>query len=387
MRPPFLSSKLYLTGKETSRYASQIALPQLGIEGQKKLKSSSALIIGIGGLGSVVSLYLAAAGVGRLGIVDHDTVSISDLQRQILYSEEDLEKPKALVAKERLEKLNPNIAVEMHHLTLTKYNALDIMEDYDVVIDASDNFQTRYLVNDACALLTKPDIYGSIYRFYGQVSVFKADEGPCYRCLMQRPPPPELAPSCAEGGVLGALPGVIGLLQANEALKIILGIGKPLIGRLLLVDLLATDFGLIELRKDPSCAICSEPQMQDGLVDYDDFCSIGSRRIAEESLFITPSELKEKIDRSAYVTLIDVRSTTEYEICRIEGAVHIPLEELYDNVSRIPLSGDVVVYCHLGTRSLIATKILRELGIKNARCLAGGIDAWAAKIDSSIPRY
>ncbi|MEM1945904.1 MAG: molybdopterin-synthase adenylyltransferase MoeB [Candidatus Caldarchaeum sp.] len=375
-----------LSYQEIRRYGRHLIIPEVGMAGQKKLKAAKVLVVGAGGLGSPISLYLAAAGVGRIGLVDFDVVDESNLQRQVLYTTKDVRRPKLEVAKERLTAMNPHIEVETYETRLTSENALDIISEYDVVVDGTDNFPTRYLVNDACVLLGKPNVYGSIFRFDGQVSVFDARKGPCYRCLYPEPPPPGLVPSCAEGGVLGVLPGVIGALQAMETIKVILGIGQPLIGRLLLFDGLHMSFTELRLRKDPSCKVCGPNPTVRELIDYEAFCGITPSQ-ADRSMHITPEELNEKIERGEKVFLLDVREPVEYEICHIENAVLIPLSKLPEHVNKLSLTDEIVAYCHTGVRSSMAVKLLRDLGFTRVRNLAGGIDAWAERIDPNMPRY
>ncbi len=378
--------EIALSYQEIRRYGRHLIIPEVGMAGQKKLKAAKVLVVGAGGLGSPISLYLAAAGVGRIGLVDFDVVDESNLQRQVLYTTKDVRRPKLEVAKERLTAMNPHIEVETYETRLTSENALDIISEYDVVVDGTDNFPTRYLVNDACVLLGKPNVYGSIFRFDGQVSVFDARKGPCYRCLYPEPPPPGLVPSCAEGGVLGVLPGVIGALQAMETIKVILGIGQPLIGRLLLFDGLHMSFTELRLRKDPSCKVCGPNPTVRELIDYEAFCGITPSQ-ADRSMHITPEELNEKIERGEKVFLLDVREPVEYEICHIENAVLIPLSKLPEHVNKLSLTDEIVAYCHTGVRSSMAVKLLRDLGFTRVRNLAGGIDAWAERIDPNMPRY
>ncbi|MEM1979516.1 MAG: molybdopterin-synthase adenylyltransferase MoeB, partial [Candidatus Caldarchaeum sp.] len=370
---------------EIKRYGRHLIIPEVGMAGQKKLKSARVLVVGAGGLGSPISLYLAAAGVGKIGLVDFDLVDESNLQRQVLYTTRDVKRPKLEVAKEKLTALNPHIEVETYETRLTSENALDIIKDYDIVVDGTDNFPTRYLVNDACVLLGKPNVYGSIFRFDGQVSVFDARRGPCYRCLYPEPPPPGLVPSCAEGGVLGVLPGVIGALQAMETIKLIIGIGEPLVGRLLLFDGLHMSFTELKLRKDPNCVVCGpNPRIRE-LIDYEAFCGVTPS--ADTGMHITPEELHEKLQKGEKVFLLDVREPVEYEICHLENAVLIPLSKLPEHVNKLSLTDEIVAYCHTGVRSSMAVKLLRDLGFRRVRNLAGGIDAWAERIDPSMPRY
>ena len=375
-----------LSSEEIRRYGRHLIMPEVGMEGQKKLKSASVLIVGAGGLGSPLCLYLAAAGIGRMGLLDFDRVEQSNLQRQVIYSVRDVGRSKLEAAKDRILDLNPNIKVENHEVRLTSQNALGIIKDYDLVVDGTDNFPTRYLVNDACVLLGKPNVYGSIFRFEGQISVFDAKRGPCYRCLYPQPPPPGLVPSCAEGGVLGILPGVVGALQAVETIKTILGKGDSLVGRLLLFDALRMSFKELQLQKDPQCPICGKNATIKSLIDYETFCGLAeSERLGEENE-ISVAELKQRMDRGD-VNLIDVRDAQEYEICRISGSRLLPLREIPDRVNEFNLTDEYIFHCHTGVRSARAVSLLRELGFKRVKNLKGGIDAWAEEIDTSIPRY
>ncbi len=379
-----------LSIEEISRYGRHLIIPEVGVRGQKKLKASSVLVVGAGGLGSPICLYLAAAGVGRIGLVDFDQVDYSNLQRQVIYSSRDVGRPKLEAAKDRILEINPNVQVDSYETRLTSENALQIIKDYDVIVDGTDNFPTRYLVNDACVLLAKPSVYGSIFRFEGQISVFDSKNGPCYRCLYPKPPPPGLVPSCAEGGVLGILPGVVGTLQATETTKLILGRGNPLVGRLLLFDALNMKFTELKLKKDPDCPICGRTPTIKSLIDYEAFC--GLRRgehafeLGEENE-ITATQLKQLIDSGERVNLIDVREPHEYEICRIEGSKLIPFSEIPNRLNELSLTDPYVFHCHIGARSASAVSFLRQLGFKNVKNLKGGIDAWAIEIDPSIPRY
>lgn len=377
-----------LNREEFLRYGRHLIIPEVGLEGQRRLKSASVLIIGAGGLGSPLAFYLTAAGVGRIGIVDFDVVDLSNLQRQILHTTKDVGRSKLESAREKLESLNPNVKIETYEMRLTSENALDLIKEYDIVVDGTDNFPTRYLVNDACVFLKKPNVYGSIFRFEGQVSVFYADKGPCYRCLYKEPPPPGLVPSCAEGGVLGVLPGIIGTIQALETIKLILGIGEPLIGKLLLFDALKMKFRELKLRKDPECPVCGENPTVKELIDYEAFCGITPEQILHQSgLEITPEELKEKLENGEDIILIDVREPVEYEINRIEGSKLIPLSKLPEKVNELDQTREIVLYCKMGGRSARAVQLLRELGFTRVKNLAGGIDAWIEKIDPTMPRY
>jgi adenylyltransferase/sulfurtransferase len=367
---------------ELVRYARHLTLPEVGLEGQRRLKAGRVLLVGAGGLGSPAALYLAAAGVGTIGIVDADRVEISNLQRQVLYATGDVGRPKAEAAGERIGGLNPGVDVRAHEVRLTSANALDILADYDVVLDGSDNFPTRYLVSDACVLLGKPDVYGAIYRFEGQVSVFDARRGPCYRCLYADPPPPELVPSCVEGGVLGVLPGIVGTLQALEAIKLLLGAGEPLVGRLLLVDALRMRFRELTLRKDPECPACGEAPTLTELVDYEAFCGV---RPPEAE--ITPAALSAALAAGEPPIVLDVREPFELELARMDGATEVPLGQLPARLGELDSRRPIVTVCHHGMRSLRAAELLRGAGFGRVRSLAGGIDAWAREIDPTVPRY
>lgn len=375
-----------LSKEELIRYSRQILLPEMGEDGQKKLKEARVLIVGAGGLGSPAAIYLAAAGVGRIGIVDHDRVELVNLQRQILHATPDVGRMKTGSAVEKMAALNPLIKIDRHNLKLTSRNALQIVEQYDMVIDGTDNFPTRYLLNDACALLGKPYIYGSIYRFEGQVTVFDARTGPCYRCLFPEPPPPHLVPSCDVGGVIGVLPGIIGSLQAMEAIKLILGIGEPLTGKLLLFDALKMSFNKLKIRKVPQCVLCGENPTITGLIDYDEFCS-GTAGSLFDDFDITPGELKQQIERGEDILLIDVRTEPEYRINRIEGSRLVPLFLVPLKVNEWRKEQTMVVYCKTGVRSAQTVNLLRKEGFTNVRNLVGGIDAWIEKVDPSLTKY
>lgn len=395
-RPP--ASRL--SPDELRRYSRHLVLPEVGLEGQEKLKAARVLIVGAGGLGSPLGLYLAAAGVGKLGLVEFDEVDESNLQRQVLYGQSDIGRPKLEAAIERLADVNPHIEIVPHPTRLASDNAMEILAGYDVVVDGCDNFPTRYLVNDACVLAGKPNVYGSIYRFEGQVAVFWGARGPCYRCLFPEPPPPGLVPSCAEGGVLGVLPGIVGSLQANEALKLVLGAGEPLIGRLLVVDSLGGEFRRLNLKKDPECPVCGESPSLTELIDYEEFCGVAPPAAApapateagsadEVPFDATVQELAELAARDE-VTLLDVRNPHEYAHSRIEGARLVPLPELpqrLDELEDAASARHFVVYCHHGPRSTHAVRFLRDAGFPRARNLAGGIDAWSLYVDPSVPRY
>jgi adenylyltransferase/sulfurtransferase len=378
-----------LSAQEVSRYSRHLILPEVGMEGQLKLKASKVLAIGAGGLGSPLTLYLAAAGVGKIGIVDFDKVDLSNLQRQILHSTESVGTSKLESAKNRLLALNPEIQVELYETRLSSENALDILKDYDVVVDGTDNFPTRYLVNDACVLLGKPNAYGSIFRFEGQASVFGMPDGPCYRCLYPEPPPPGLVPSCAEGGVLGILPGIIGVIQATETVKLLLGIGEPLVGRLLLFDALQMSFKTLKLRKDPDCPICSSHRTIHRLIDYNQFCGVVPQPVQphESDFEIEPAELKSLLDRKDPLYLLDVREPHEWQICRIPGAHLIPLGQLPSSLNQLSTSDNLVVYCRSGVRSGKAVDLLKKSGFRRVKNLVGGILAWSDKVDPSVPKY
>ena len=380
-----------LSREEIRRYSRHLIMPEVGMAGQKKLKAASVLLIGTGGLGSPLGLYLASAGVGRLGLVDFDLVDFTNLQRQVLYTTEDVGKPKLEAASARLQAINPFITIETHEARLSSENAMEILKNYDVVVDGTDNFPTRYLVNDACVLLKKPNVYGSIFRFEGQASVFDASRGPCYRCLYPEPPPPGLVPSCAEGGVLGILPGIVGTIQATETIKLIIGNGEPLIGRLLLFNALKMRFRELKLRKNPACPVCGLKPTVTKLIDYEQFCGITRGQEQPSALHdeweITAEELNELLKKNGRIKLIDVREPHEYEICHIEGATLIPTSEFVQRIGELDSADPMVLYCHKGTRSRNALELLKSAGFKKLKSLAGGVDAWADKIDPTMPRY
>jgi adenylyltransferase/sulfurtransferase len=382
-----------LSAQEINRYSRHLIMPEVTIEGQKRLKAASVLCIGTGGLGSPLTLYLAAAGVGRIGLVDFDVVDVTNLQRQIVHGTKDVGRPKIESAKETLADINPEIIIETHETLLSSENALELFKDYDIIIDGTDNFPTRYLVNDACVLLGKPNVYGSIFRFEGQATVFWADQGPCYRCLYPEPPPPGLVPSCAEGGVLGILPGTVGCIQATEAVKLILGIGEPLIGRLMLFDALGMRFKELKLRKDPDCPICGANPTVTGLIDYEEFCGIGRGMeeapapVIDTMREITPLELKAKMDRGDKFTLVDVREPYEWDIANLPGAKLIPLGTVGERAGELDPDTEIVLQCRSGKRSAEALGILKEKGFKNLVNLKGGILAWADDVDPTIPKY
>lgn len=377
-----------LSQLESMRYHRHLIMPEIGPEGQSKLKRARVLIVGAGGLGSPIALYLAAAGVGTIGIVDHDIVDVANLQRQVLYANEDVGRSKVESAKVRLMHINPHIRIDTYDTTLTSRNAMKILAEYDVIVDGTDNFPTRYLVNDACVHLGKADVYGSIFRFEGQVTVLDATRGPCYRCLYPAPPPPGLVPNCAEAGVLGVLPGIIGSMQALEAIKLILGKGDILIGRLVLFDALAAVIREMKIRKDPDCPLCGDHPTIRELIDYEEFCGISGHRLEQvnSELDITPEELKQRLDMGEEVVILDVREPHEYSIANIGGLL-IPLGDLPGRAGELDPSLEIVVHCKRGQRSAKAVELLREKGFRRVRNLAGGIDAWAERVDPSLPRY
>jgi adenylyltransferase/sulfurtransferase len=383
-----------LSKEEILRYSRHLILPEVGIEGQRKLKAAKVLLVGTGGLGAPLGLYLAAAGIGKIGLVDFDTVDFTNLQRQVIHFTSDVGRKKLDSAAEKMQALNPHVEIVRHEVALTSENALDILKDYDLVVDGTDNFPTRYLVNDACVLLGKPNVYGSIFRFEGQATVFAYQGGPCYRCLYPEPPPPGLVPSCAEGGVLGILPGTIGLIQATETVKLILGIGEPLVGRLLLYDALGMRFRELKLRKNPECPVCGAHPTVTKLIDYHQFCGVpqpGGAPAVEETKVnegeIDVVELKQKIDRGDSFVLIDVREPHEYRICSIPGARLIPLGEFPRHVEEFDPQADIVIHCKSGMRSAKACAVLRQNGFQHVRNVVGGILAWSDKVDPSVPKY
>ncbi|HEY7114053.1 MAG TPA: molybdopterin-synthase adenylyltransferase MoeB [Thermoanaerobaculia bacterium] len=389
--PPPEVAPAALSNEEIRRYARHLIMPEVGLEGQKKLKAARVLAVGAGGLGSPLAVYLAAAGVGTLGLVDFDVVDDSNLHRQILFGSSDVGKPKLAAAARRLKDLNPNVEVIPFEERLTSANALAIARDFDVVADGTDNFPTRYLVNDACVMLGKPNVYASIFRFEGQASVFWAEKGPCYRCLYAEPPPPGLVPSCAEGGVLGILPGLLGVIQATETIKLILGNGDPLVGRLLLVDALSMKFRELKLRKNPDCVVCGPRPTVTKLIDYEAFCGVaagGTEAPAGAGVpEISVEELAAMRERGRSPLILDVREPHEIAICALPGSVRIPLGELTANLHRLSTSDDIVVHCRSGSRSAKAVKQLQEAGFRRVRNLAGGILAWSERIDPSLPKY
>ena len=374
---------------EILRYSRHLIMPEVGMEGQQKLKAARVLCIGTGGLGSPLALYLAAAGVGTLGLVDFDVVDFTNLQRQVIHFSSDVGRPKLESAKEKIAAINPYINVKTFETRLTSENALQIFAGFDIIVDGTDNFPTRFLVNDACVFAGKPNVYGSIFRFEGQASVFATKEGPCYRCLYPEPPPPGLVPSCAEGGVLGILPGLVGLIQATEAIKLILGKGEPLIGRLLLVDALGMRFRELKLRKNPDCVVCGTRPTVTKLIDYEEFCGLRGQEqpVANTGVpEISVEELKKKLDAKEDFFLLDVREPHEYQICNLNGYL-IPLNDLPKRVSELDPSKDMVVHCRSGGRSAKAVEFLQKAGYTKAKNLAGGILAWADRIDPKVPKY
>jgi sulfur-carrier protein adenylyltransferase/sulfurtransferase len=374
---------------EILRYSRHLIMPEVGMDGQLKLKSSSVLLIGAGGLGAPLGMYLAAAGVGRIGLVDFDVVDHTNLQRQIIHGTKDVGRKKLDSAADTMSDINPYVEIEKYELALTSENALDILKNYDLVIDGTDNFPTRYLVNDACVLLKKPNVYGSIFRFEGQATVFAVEGGPCYRCLYPEPPPPGLVPSCAEGGVLGILPGMIGIVQATEAVKLILGTGEPLVGRLLLYDALAMRFRELKLRRNPECPVCGDHPTIKELIDYQEFCGVPHEPAAPVAAIgdIDPVEVKQRIDRGDKFVLIDVREPHEYQICNIPYAKLIPLGELPKRMNELNTADEIVAHCKSGMRSAKAVDLLKQSGFKKVRNMTGGILAWSDKVDPGVPKY
>ncbi|MGB9105094.1 MAG: molybdopterin-synthase adenylyltransferase MoeB [Terriglobales bacterium] len=378
-----------LSKEEILRYSRHLIMPEVGMDVQTKLKAAKVLCIGAGGLGSPLALYLAAAGVGTLGVVDFDVVDFSNLQRQIIHTTADVGRPKLDSAAEKIKAINPYVEVRPFETRLTSANALDLFRQFDIVVDGTDNFPTRYLVNDACVLTGKPNVYGSIFRFEGQVSVFATEAGPCYRCLYPEPPPPGLVPSCAEGGVLGILPGLVGVMQATEAIKLILGAGEPLIGRLLLVDALSMKFRELKLRKNPDCPVCGKNRTITELIDYNQFCGIrGEEKPMGESKMpeISVEELKRRRDAGEDIFVLDVREPHEYQICNLGGYL-IPLNDLPKRVNELDSSREIVAQCKMGGRSAKAVDFLRQAGFTKVKNLTGGINAWADKVDPKMPKY
>jgi molybdopterin/thiamine biosynthesis adenylyltransferase/rhodanese-related sulfurtransferase/molybdopterin converting factor small subunit len=380
-----------LSSDEILRYSRHLIMPEVGMEGQLKLKNAKILLVGTGGLGAPLGLYLSAAGIGRIGLVDFDVVDFTNLQRQVIHGTKDVGRKKLDSAADRMIDINPNIAIDRYEVALDSSNALDILEPYDLVIDGTDNFPTRYLVNDACVILKKPNVYGSIFRFEGQASVFAYPGGPCYRCLYPEPPPPGLVPSCAEGGVLGILPGIIGLVQATEAVKLILGAGEPLVGRLLLYDALAMKFRELKLRRNPECPVCGDHPRITKLIDYQQFCGIPQQAPKQETKVtegeIEVTEVKAMMDRGDKFALIDVREPHEYQICSIPGSKLIPLGEVPKRLDELDKTADTVIHCKSGMRSAKACGILKAAGFEHVRNMKGGILAWSDRVDPSVPKY
>lgn len=375
-----------LSREELLRYSRHLVMPEVGVEGQKRLRQGRVLCIGAGGLGSPAAIYLAAAGVGTLGLVDFDTVDVTNLHRQVLYGTGDIGTPKLEAAKRRLGDLNDQIEIRLHDLRLDSSNALEILREYDVIIDGSDNFATRYLVSDACVMLGKPDVYGSIFRFDGQATVFSTAAAPCYRCLYPEPPAPGAVPNCEEAGVLGVLPGLVGTIQATEALKILLGTGETLEGRLLIIDAMRMDFRNVRLRKNPDCPVCGESPTIRELIDYDIFCGGEPMTSEDNQTDLRVTELKEKIDRGEQFSLIDVREPHEAAIANIPGSTLIPVGEIRDRIDELDQDSEIVLFCRTGKRSDMAARFLRDRGFR-ARNLLGGIHAWSDEIDPSQPKY
>ncbi len=380
-----------LTNEEILRYSRHLILPDVGMEGQRRLKGAKVLMVGTGGLGAPLGLYLAAAGVGRIGIVDFDVVDVTNLQRQVIHGTKDIGRPKIDSAADRMLDINPDLQIDKHEVALSSANALEIIKDYDLVVDGTDNFPTRYLVNDACVLLGKPNAYGSIFRFEGQATVFGYEDGPCYRCLYPEPPPPGLVPSCAEGGVLGILPAVIGSIQATEAVKLILGKGETLKGRLLLYDALNMKFRELKLRRNPECPVCGDNPTVTELIDYQQFCGI-PQQAAEEAAQVqmpemTPLELKAKLDANEDIFVLDVREPHEYDIAKMPGTTLIPLGELPRRVGELDSTADIVIHCRSGVRSGKAQRILKDMGFSRVTNLTGGILRWSDDVDPAVAKY
>lgn len=380
-----------LTQQQVQRYSRHLIMPEVAMEGQQKLRHARVLVVGAGGLGSPVLSYLAAAGVGTLGIVDFDTVDFTNLQRQIIYSTSDVGRPKLEAAVDRIRAMNPDVRVVTHEDRLTSENALSILKNYDVVVDGTDNYPTRYLVNDACVMLGIPNVYGSIFRFDGQASVFCQEDGPCYRCVYPEPPPPGLVPSCAEGGVLGVLPGIIGTIQATEVVKIILGKGSTLAGRLLVLDAMKMHFRELKLKKNPDCPVCGAHPTITELIDYEQFCGIRGEEMEARDLGkeweISPKALEEKIRAGDDLVILDVRNPEEAQISRIQGSILIPLGELPERVAELNTADQLIVHCRMGGRSAKAVEFLRSVGFKKVKNLVGGINAWAEEVDTTMARY
>lgn len=380
-----------LSNEEILRYSRHLLIPEVGLEGQRKLKNASVLVVGTGGLGSPTALYLAAAGVGRIGLVDYDVVDFSNLQRQVIHGTSGIGSLKVDSARQRMLDLNPDIQVDVYNEPFTSANAMHIAADYDLIIDGTDNFPTRYLTNDLCVLTGKPNVYGSIFRFDGQVSVFDARQGPCYRCIFPEPPPPGLVPSCAEGGVLGVLPGTIGTLQATEALKLLLGIGEPMVGRLLLYNALDMSFEFVRLKKNPNCKVCGPHPEVTELIDYEAFCGVPGHDHEEDTATgawdISASELEQRLHQGNHITLLDVREPHELEISALEGAANIPLGQLAGRLAELDSADEMIVFCKAGTRSARALELLLSAGFRRVKNLRGGINAWAREVDPTLPVY
>ncbi len=379
-----------LSPQEIARYSRHLIMPEVGMDGQKKLKAASVLLIGAGGLGSPLGLYLAAAGVGRIGLIDFDVVDFSNLQRQVLHGTSDVGRLKLHSAKDKLQAINPEVKLDLYDTRLSSANALDLFKPYDIIIDGTDNFPTRYLVNDACVLLKKPNVYGSIFRFDGQASVFAPPRGPCYRCLYPEPPPPGEVPSCAEGGVLGILPGLVGCIQATEAVKLILGTGSPLIGRLLLYDALQMSFQEFKIRRNPRCPMCSDNPTIKALIDYEQFCGVRGQESPAPTVAsseITVEELHLRLQNKDSVFILDVRNPEEYQICKIPGSTLLPLPALPQRFAELDKGREMIVHCKSGMRSAKAIQFLKQQGFTNLKNLKGGIMAWAEKIDRAMPKY
>ena len=389
---PSRLEKIEFSNDEIARYSRHLIMPEVTLEGQKRLKAASILCIGAGGLGSPIALYLAAAGVGRMGLVDGDVVDFSNLQRQILHGTKDVGRKKLNSARDRIREVNPNVQLDLYDTFFTSANAEELVRDYDIVIDGTDNFPTRYLSNDICVFLKKPNIYGSIFRFEGQCSVFAPHlGGPCYRCMFPEPPPPGMVPSCAEGGVLGVLPGIIGVMQAIEAIKLLMGIGEPLIGRLVSFDALKLKFREFKLRRDPKCPVCGENPSITKLIDYEQFCGIPQAAAAEAAEtpipIMTVRELKQKLDKGDRFVLLDVREPFEWDICHIDQAKLIPLGQLPSRMSELDSADDIVIHCKSGGRSAKAVRLLQEAGFGKLHNVEGGITAWAEEVDPAVPKY
>jgi sulfur-carrier protein adenylyltransferase/sulfurtransferase len=381
-----------LNNDEILRYSRHLILPDVGMEGQRRLKNAKVLMIGAGGLGAPLGLYLAAAGIGRIGMVDFDVVDVTNLQRQVIHGTKDVGRLKIDSAADSMQDINPALQIDKFNVPLSSANALEIFKDYDIVVDGTDNFPTRYLVNDACVLLNKPNAYGSIFRFEGQATVFHYEDGPCYRCLYPEPPPPGLVPSCAEGGVLGILPGLIGCIQATETVKLILGKGNTLSGRLMLYDALNMKFRELKLRRNPECPVCGDNPTVKELIDYQEFCGIPQQKAADAANEgkmdeITPLELKARMDKGDDIFILDVREPHEYDIAKIEGATLIPLGQVAQRVGELDATADIIVHCKMGGRSAKAQGILKEMGFSRVTNLAGGITRWSDDVDPSIPKY